>query len=242
MLHIVLVDDDLIQLEHMSAAIEWSCQQLDVLYTVTTYTSGEQLLFHLEDHPEWNMLFMDMQMSGQTGLDVARVIRSKGMDVDIVFATAFTEYAVESYDVDAIGYLVKPIEYDKVSAIIQKKLQRQPKKSEQQLFPTEDGMRNIVLDHILCMEAQGRTVRCQLTNEVLEIRLPFNECMNQLPPDRFVQIHRSYIVNVQYMKQLTKDSVVLTDHTTLPLSRRLAKSVQQQFIAYYKEKVFYESI
>lgn len=238
-IQIVLVDDEQIQLDYMRQLVEAAAKSLSIQVSVQHFLSGESFLFALDDHPEWDLAFLDIEMHELNGMEVARIVREKSPQLALVFATAFAEYAVEGYEVQALDYLLKPINPDKVKRVLSRFLSTQPEEARFIIVDIDGEPLRIELDSILYVEANKREVVVRLEDDAYNVRMSLSEFSNLLD-DRFITTHRSYYVNIEYISQLLKQDVQLTNGEMIPLSRRLAKETQAAFIEFYRKSVFYD--
>lgn len=238
-IEIVLVDDEQLQLDYMQKLIEQAAESLGIEISMHQYRSGEAFLFALADHPTWNLAFLDIEMAELNGMEVARIVREKELDLELVFATAYAEYAIEGYEVQALDYLLKPINIDKIKRVLKRYIEEQPEEESYIIVDFEGQPSRLNLDEIIYAEANAGEVIVILDNKSFNLKMSLTEIEKQLD-DRFVAPHRSYLVNLQHVSRLLKKDVVLNNREMIPLSRRRAKDVQAAFINYYKGSVFYD--
>lgn len=238
-IEIVLVDDEQLQLDYMKKLVEKAAKLLEVKVEISQYLTGESFLFALEDHPTWNLAFLDIEMKEINGMEVARIIRKKSPQLELVFATAYAEYAVEGYEVQALDYLLKPITLEKIKRVLTRYLEEQPEDNTYIIVDIEGEATRLNLKDIHSAEASMGEVIVQLKNKNLPLKMSLLE-LRGLLDSRFISPHRSYLVNLQYVDQLSKQDVLLNSGIKIPLSRRRAKEVQAAFIDYYKGSVFYD--
>ena len=237
-IEIVLVDDEQLQLDYMQKVVMQAAESLDIEVDIHQYLSGESFLFALEDHPSWNLAFLDIEMAELNGMEVARIVREKAPQLELVFATAYAEYAIEGYEVQALDYLLKPINLEKISRVLTRYLEEQPEEPTYVIVDIDGLSSRLNLDNIIYVEANTGEVIVVLKDQTLNIKMSLADFEKKLD-DRFVSPHRSYLVNLQFISRLLKKDVALSNGDTIPLSRRRAKDVQSSFIAYYKGAVFY---
>ncbi len=174
------------------------------LELIGSYDSGEAALLGIEDK-EVDLAFLDIRMSGISGMEVAHLLPQ---DVMVVFTTAFSEYAVESYDIEAIDYLVKPIDPEKFNRAIDKALTFKKRKSAathlQHLanadrdFITVKADRRYIrikLDDIRFVEGCKDLVIFHLEKETVNARATLKSISDLLPTTRFIRVNKSYIAN-----------------------------------------------
>lgn len=237
-IEIVLVDDEQLQLDYMEKLIRQAAESLEIEINMSQYLSGEAFLFALEDNPTWNLAFLDIEMAELNGMEVARIVREKAPQLELVFATAYAEYAIEGYEVQALDYLLKPINLEKITRVLTRYLEEQPEEAAYIIVDIDGLSSRLNLDDMIYAEANSGEVIVVLENQTLNIKMSLADFEKKLD-ERFVSTHRSYLVNLQFISRLLKKDVALSNGTTIPLSRRRAKDVQSSFIAYYKGPVFY---
>lgn len=237
-LKIAIVDDEQIQVDTMTSLINEAAADLELPVSLIEFSSGEAFLFELEDQQDIDIVFLDIEMKSVDGLDVAKAIRTKDSELTIVFATAFAEYAVQGYDVQAMDYLLKPIESDKIKRVLKRHIERQPSVKETVTIDSHGEMIRLTLDDILYIEVNRRECEIHLKDKVVTVNRSLIEIADELNDD-FIQTHRSYLVNVKHMSRLLKTDTELSDGAVVPVSRRLAKPVQEKFIQHHKGSVFY---
>lgn len=238
LIEIVLVDDEQLQLDYMQTLIEQAAESLEIKVEISQYLSGEAFLFALEDHPTWNLAFLDIEMEELNGMQVARILREKSPQLELVFATAYAEYAIEGFEVQALDYLLKPIDLKKVTRVLKRYLEEQPEDEKYIIVEVQGEATRLNLEDIVYVEASMGEIIVVLKDQEINLTMPLSEFQN-LVDDRFVVTHRSYLVNLQYISRLLKKDVALSNGNEVPLSRRRSKEVQKAFIDYYKGTIFY---
>lgn len=238
LIEIVLIDDEQLQLDYMQKLVEQAAESLEIKVEISQYLTGESFLFALEDHPSWNLAFLDIEMEKINGMEVARILRQKAPQLELVFATAYAEYAVEGYEVQALDYLLKPINTEKITRVLKRYLEEQPEDDAYIIVDIEGKATRLNLKDIISIEANMGEVTLHLTAKEINLKMSLLE-LQDLLDSRFITTHRSYLVNLQYVDRLLKQDVVLSNDRKIPLSRRRAKEVQTAFIDYYKGSVFY---
>jgi len=161
-----------------------------------------------------DLLFLDIQMPNIDGMELAHSLPEQ---TRVVFTTAFKEYAFESYEVNALDFLLKPIRYNKFLAAVEKarKTRQQPSVAQPQqpntVFIRVDGeWRNIVIDQIVYVNGMKDYVLFYLDGEKkpLIAHLTMKAVEEMLPTDKFLRIHRSYIVAVDRIKKVDRNDCV----------------------------------
>jgi len=220
-LNCIAVDDEPLALDQVSKFIE----QTPFLNLAGKYSDAVQALKAIHTQ-KIDLIFLDIQMPDLNGIQLARVLE-KGLDKPrIVFTTAYNQFALEGYKVDALDYLLKPFNYEEFLRAAQKALHytellRKPvtqslvvneieHADDNYLFlKVEYQLVRIALDDILYIEGLKDYVKVQLKNAEKTI-LSLNSLKaleEKLPPKRFMRVHRSFIVSLDKITSMTKSSV-----------------------------------
>ena len=120
MLHIAICDDEENEIEYLKHAVEDWAKKEDILTNIETYASAESFLFQYEECKNYQILLLDVEMSGMSGIDLAKNIRQNQDNVEIIFITSHFEFIGEGYEVDALHYLVKPVKISKMEEVLSK--------------------------------------------------------------------------------------------------------------------------
>lgn len=244
-LKIVIVDDEKIQREHMTNLVNSACKELDIACEISTYASGEELLFELEDSMDWQIVFLDIEMKKKDGMKSAMKLRKTLPAVHIIFSTAYAEYAVDGYKVNALDYLLKPVKLEDVIKALRKYLAIKPQTEKYSVFSDADD--NLILirhKDIISLEVMNKKVRLVYYSENKEKEIILNSSLSKLETElnseSFVKPHRSYLINLDHVDQISTDFLLMSNLDKIPLSRRLAADVQRAFIQHYKGVNLYE--
>ena len=227
-----IIDDEPLAAELLASY----AQKTTFLELVGTYNSAIEAMKVIRTTPV-DLLFLDIQMPELSGLEFATILSPKTM---IVFTTAFDRYAVESYKVNAIDYLLKPIAYDaflhsanKALQLLETRSTQKSVKSEERFFyvKSEYKLIRILIDDILYIEGQKDYVKIRLAAPQKSVNCLMNmkALEDYLPQQDFMRVHRSYIVNLKRVEAIDRLRVVIGD-TFIPISDTYKDAVTQ-FIA-----------
>lgn len=180
------------------------CRDFDFIDLQKTFTGTEEALRYLRKYPV-DLLFLDIQMPSQSGIDLYRVVQQQTM---VIFTTAYSEYAVEGFDLQAIDYLLKPFTRDRFAQAVYKArdyyryLMHSGTAEEAYLFLRADySLLKIAHADILYIEGLDDYVKIYLLGQKPVIaRMTLKALTEKLPDRDFLRVHRSYIVS---LKQVT---------------------------------------
>lgn len=214
----------------------WSAGQ-ERQIEVSSFSSAESFWFAYEERGDFDMLFLDIQMVGMDGMELAHRIRERDRDVVIVFTTGLTDYLEEGYEVEALYYLVKPLTAKKVEKCMEKAILRRRRECFVTLH-TAQGTVKLSQESINYVEARGRGCCIGRVREPgeLEVRESLTQMEQMLEAGKFMKCHRSYLCRIGNIHHIGKEDIFFDDGSRVPVSRRLYQQVNQNFIAYFREK------
>lgn len=229
MITIAICDDDKSQTNSLKNTInKWNCQTI-----ITEYNSAEQFLFDYADKP-CDLLLLDIEMGNMNGMELARSLRAKCDMLPIIFITGYSEFMQDGYDVEALHYLLKPVDKNKLFAVLDRYADRH-KADRRVILSVGEVSVCVNSDKIVYLEAFGKKTQVTLRDGKEVICTCGLSTTAEKLGNGFVPCHRSYIVNIGYISSISKTEVTMDSGKKIPVSRRLYDSVNRAFIAYYKE-------
>ena len=228
-------DDEEIQLEYMQRLAEQWAKQAGVSLTYCAYKSAEELLFENAEGYPFDLLILDIDMRGMDGMALARKIREKDAKIPILFLTNKREYVFEGYEVQALRYLLKPMSEEKLFPLLHE-VHMTAREEVQSLIVSAEGEHcKIAVSDILYLEADGHYVRIHTAKGDYVVKRAFTELAAELAHG-FVSSHRSYLVHLLHVERVQRTECILSDGSSIPVSRNSYKAVNEAFIRYWKDR------
>ena len=175
---------------------------------------------HVLNHTQVDIIFLDINMPGISGISFARSLISSPL---IVFTTAYPEYAVEGFELDATDYLVKPYSFERFLKAVNRALERLqenniPAGDEAKILVKADKkLYALVLSDILLIEGQGDYIRIRTERENLVVHETIKNFLASLPGEMFMRIHKSYVINLTRIEYIEGNQVRIGEFT-VPVS------------------------
>lgn len=234
---IAICEDQAVQVNLLNNKIKKWANDYDIEVSINNFTTAESFLFEWEDYDKYDIIFLDIKLGKISGVELSNIIREKNKNVDIVFVTGFFKYALHGYKVGALQYLMKPIKISDLYFCLNKTQERISNKNDKYMMILETPKKYIKLN---CNEIHycimfSPYIDIHTSSEKITVRKKISELEREIPSKYFIRCHRSYIVNLKYVKSITKDSVVLESGIRIPISRGRYKDINDTFINYICE-------
>lgn len=198
------------------------------------YDNGTNLLCDIEEGLWYDIIFLDIYMDILLGIEVAYRLRANGYSSEIIFTTASADFAVDSYDVDAAGYLLKPHCYEKVSQVLNRIMQ----KFDLSVYPVQQRAATIriPLHEILYVESKNsKCILHRCNGSTYNIYKRLDDIEAELNSSHFLRCHQSYLVNMDHIQQADKQ-FVLTSGDIIHIRQRELKAIRQAYLDYAAAK------
>lgn len=229
-------EDESAQAKAFAIKIEQWAKNKNIAVHTDLYESAEEYLFKA-DQNTYDVIFLDISMRGQNGMELARQIREKETDVILVFVTSDASYVFAGYEVGAYRYLMKPVEAKKLWEILDYTRAQKAAEEENYILVKKDSQSvRVNLRDVLYIEAQKHYVNLYLENEEpMTVKVVFAELLQEMQEksDTFLATHRSYAVNIDKVVRIGRTECTLSDGSSIPVSRSFYKAVNEAFIGYH---------
>lgn len=235
MIKIAICDDDSSVLNKLSTWIEKYRieRKLEIIYTV--FQSPVELLAEMEKGISWDILFLDIIMPGENGIDVAKEIRQFDTKTKIIFLTSASEFAVESYTVDAYFYQLKPVLEDSFLKLLDLVIE-ECRKNEQNsyILKHKKGISRIYLDELMYCEVMGRKLQFYMKNgQVFEVYGSLEDVSEQLKAyDCFQRVHRSFLINMDFIQDISSKVIIMRNCIEIPIPHGKYTSIKDKYFDY----------
>lgn len=207
------------------------CEDSDII----KFADGKALV---EYEGGFDILFLDIQMEGMSGMEAARVLRGRGCKAVIIFVTAIEEYVFDAFDVGAFHYIVKPFDKAKFFDVLRKAVAqcesikaREVRDEPSLAVKTGSTTRKIYLYEIFYLEVFNRKVVIHKADGDVEFYGKLIELEDRLS-EHFVRCHRAYIVNMRYVLKYTANNITLENGAEILLSKQKYGEFVRKYLKY----------
>lgn len=227
---IIICDDSAEDITQLSDAL----YTYDPSFEITAFTSGEAMLAEIaESGLTSDILFLDIYMSGISGILTAQRLREKRKDLKIIFISSSSEHYSQAYEVFAFNYILKPLDRTRLYAVLDRALvELGREKSHKISFSYKGTAYSVDCTDILYIESRDKQLLFHLNDgSVLKTYWRLDEAITQLPEKFFVRCHQSFIVNMSHVTEMGENYFRI-GHVMIGISRKYLRSAKDQYYAY----------
>lgn len=196
---------------------------------IDTFPSAERFLTDFDHRQDVDVLLLDVEMGAMDGVALAKAVRRVSRTVQIVFVTGYADYIAEGYDVEALNYLMKPVNPAKLDAVLDRAVERLRTATRCLDLQCAEGLVRVPLQEIRYLDVRRNYVTVHAARDYT-VKRALGEFESELDRD-FCRVGRSMIVNLRCIRCVTRSAVQLTDGTSLPLPRGAYEPLNRAIIA-----------
>ncbi len=238
MYFVAIGDDDRMFLEEAEGIVS-ECLAADGLvrgmdFEIECYSEADKLAAALENGKNrCQLLLLDVEFGGVSGLNVAASLRETDAVFRLIYITSYRDYVFESFDTQPLHYLLKPVDKDKLAALIREDYRRRYMDARVHLMA---GSRHISIEYrdIYAVEAAQHRVIFHLRNSMEEWSGTLRTLAQDLPGWCFCRCHNSYIINFSHVTELVRYQAKMDNGTVVPISKRFYKPAIEQYMEFLK--------
>lgn len=230
-LHIALCDDEAWDRQRIAELVNQIMQEEELPCRITSYESGTDLLSSIQHGAQFQILLLDVMMDGLDGMALAAALREKGDYTAIIFISSNLEMALRGYEVEALRYLAKPVDRERLREALMFCCRTRLAQKEI-LLPTASGQSRILPSDLIYAETWERGVRLILKDGREETGLKISELAAMLPERQFVFCHRTILVNLAFIQSIRYCELELKSGATLPISKYRQSEIRKQLMRY----------
>jgi len=229
MIKVIAVDDEPISLD----IIEMYCKSFDFLSYEKGFTRTNIALQYLEKNPV-DLLLLDINMPSMSGIDFFKSLHHQPM---LIFTTSYSEYALESYDLGAVDYLLKPFTLERFEKAVKRadevfNLVQTSAKAKFLMLKADNTVIKVTLADILFIEGLDNYLKIHLQGQQpVVVRLTMKSLMEKLNEKEFLRVHRSYIVSVNHIESI-KQKMISIAGEEIPIGKNYEENLKALFNKY----------
>lgn len=252
MLQIGICDDDTLFLDEIKQITENCLQQQQTFAILSTYTDGKELFYDIQDGKRFDLLLLDIEMPGLSGMELAKRIHRLLPDAFMLFVTAHYKYAVDAYELHIFRYIPKNQLKERLPHALKDAVSLlEIQNTDSYIISSQNRFERIPYKKILYIEKDGKNALFHTVNiensennttdgknaGTRRIRKTLTEIFDELHSGEFYFIERGYIVNLRHVSGISHTNCILTDQTRLPVSQSRLSEFKKKLNQYWQNKV-----
>lgn len=230
-MQIAVCDDDKYELARISSLLDIYQREKNAPISYRCFHSATELLSTVKCG-EYVLFLLDILMPGINGMQAAQEFRKFDTDAKLVFLTSSPEFAVKSYEVRAMDYILKPVSSERLFTLLDQLIHEYQAPDQGLSVKTKSGIARILFSKLAYVEAAGKRIRFHLSDgssrDVTATLGEFEPMLLARP--EFIRVHRSYIVNLWQVKELAASGIMTHGDQFIPVSRRLYGAVRDAYV------------
>lgn len=248
MLQIAICDDETLLLEEIRKITEDCLQSQQTFSILSTYTDGKSLFYDIQDGKRFDLLLLDIEMPGLSGMELAGRIHELLPDALMLFVTAHYKYAVDAYELHIFRYIPKNQLKERLPHALRDAVSLlEIQNTDSYIISSQNRLERIPYKEILYIEKNGKnalfhtiSTRKQSEDQAgknRRVRKTLTEVFDELHSEEFHFIERGYIVNLRHVTGISHTDCILADQTRLPVSQSRLPEFKKRLNRYWKDKI-----
>ncbi len=235
MWRVAVVDDQASVWTQMQSYFQRYQQERGERFQISYFENATLFLDRYQ--PKYDLILMDIDMPGMDGLTAAHRLRKLDPHVVLVFVTNLAQYAINGYEVSAVDFVVKPVNYGKFAFKLERALKLAlPKDRPVVLIKTEDGTVTVEREDVTYVEVQGHNLFYHIGEETYRVRGSLKQAEEEFGELPFFTCNKCYIVNMAFVEKF-RDNVAVVAGEEIVVSRPKKKAFMEALAAYYNRAV-----
>ncbi len=231
MLYISICDDEKVFRTDLKNIITTHLDLCGLTYEIEEFSSGKELVENFREDRARQILFLDIEMKGLSGMEAAREIRRRSSSVLLIFVTSYEDFVFQGYDVQAFHYILKPCDKEKIIQVLTNGLKAlDVAEGSWFLIEHKKGSQRIPFQKIKYFFSQRHLIHVVTADDMYRFYGKLSDVEETLP-DCFVRSHNRYIINLKYLDALENSSAIV-DGDAIPVSRSRKQELSAAYARY----------
>lgn len=221
-IHIAIVEDEEKAYKTLEGYLLQFAKENDIRFEISYFPDSYS---YLEEEQVYDLILLDIEMPGMNGMELAKKIRQKDENTVLIFITNMIQYAIKGYEVNALDYVLKPINYSRFTSLMKRTMRLLDRNMNDELvLKTTGGMAKIYLSSIYYLEISDHLLIYHTQQGDFEVWQSLSGAEEMLPKDSFVRCNHSTIVNLKYVEGTDKDVILMKGDKKISISHSKKKT------------------
>lgn len=231
---IAVVEDEKIHQDYLIAMLQKVAEEYEISLSLRVFEKGEGFLFAFEDE-KFDAVFLDIELNTMNGYKIAEIIREKDKNIPLAFITGVSDYVFHGYNVDACGYVLKPIKEENVSRLLDKLIKKIGATEKSLLVKTKEGITSLYENDIYYIESANHSTSLVTNKGDYLSNKKLSEWVDEVSKERFFKPHRCYIINLGMIEKIEKSEVLMKNEVHIPIARGMWEELMKAYLSYRRK-------
>ncbi|MDE5867079.1 MAG: LytTR family DNA-binding domain-containing protein [Lachnospiraceae bacterium] len=233
---IALIDDNREFIQDFRQMLEQSFQGEGVQCDIQIYHDALSFKCAAAELPAYDICFLDIEMPGMSGMELAKSMRESNGQEIIVFLTAYSEFIRAGYEVKAFDYLIKDKAADEIGGLVKRLINELDVVAKKvYIIETHSRLEKINHSEIIYIYKRGPYSRFVLSDREIQERKALKDVLDKLNSTEFILVERGYVINLNHIKRVCSRNVELSDGTNIPVGRAHINELKERIQEYWME-------
>ncbi len=208
MIHIAIVEDDLKYMQQLAGYVKRYNEENNEVIDIKTFPDGGDIVYNYK--AVYDIIFLDIQMKIMDGMKAAQNIRKMDESVILIFITNMAQYAIQGYSVNAMDFVLKPVNYSAFSEELSKAIRRLKERTRSHLtIKQEEGMIRLDVNAVTYIECQGHKIMIHTKNDTYNTIGTMKSMEQQMMKYKFSRCNNCYLVNLRHVESILQNTVTV---------------------------------
>lgn len=231
---IAIVEDEKIHQDYLVAMLQKIAKEYKISLSLRVFDRGEAFLFAFEEE-KMDAVLLDIQIETMNGYNLAEIIREKDKEIPLAFITGVSDYVFHGYNVDACGYILKPIKEECVSQLLSKIIKKLSLGEKSLMVKTKDGIINLYENDIYYIESANHSTFLVANKGNYVSNTKLSEWAEELSKEKFFKPHRCYFINLGMIEKIEKTEILMKNAVQIPIARGMWEALMKAYLAYRRK-------
>lgn len=232
-LRAIICDDEQKYIDEISSYLQKYCFEHDIACESDCFVSGKEAL---KSDTFYNIAFLDVELGEVTGLDIAKRLKDRNKNVIIFFITAYKKYIDDAMNLFALRFLEKPFDYMRFYSGLDKAIELINQDVVEFYLKDSGKIKRVNANDIMYVETMNHKTKVVLQDKVYYSATLLDEWEKKLTHNSFYRVHKSYMLNLDYVSEYKRDQVTLANENIVPISYRNQSDFRKYFNGYLKRR------
>lgn len=238
MIEVAICEDSKMDRELLHKIISSLMAEKGLKFRVDTYENGESLVTGYGNHP-YDLIFLDILMGEINGVEAGKRIREMDQMVEIIYCTASRDFAIDTYEIHSLGYLLKPYETEKIGVLIDYYVKKHPQEN-QNFIEVKSKRKSVIIPYqdIIYLESDNKVVYIHTVRQgQVKVYGKLDSFEEQIKDEGYLRCHQSYLVNMGYVAGLADSDFIMSNDDVIPIRKTGRKILIKKYEEYLKRAI-----